>query len=75
MVLLPGVGPALMARRNGVIGVTLSGVLCSSRSGERRCFLRADSAILSGSRNAQRAAKWDLLIDVRERVVTRDTPA
>ena len=44
---LPGVGPALIARRNGVMGsvrAVASGV--ASTSGDRRCFLRADSAIV-----------------------------
>lgn len=46
---LPGVGPALRARRNGVVGAmraSLLGVLSRSRSGESRCFLRADSDIV-----------------------------
>ena len=49
VLLLPGVGPALMARRNGVVswrGAPLLGVICTWRSGERCCFLRAESAIV-----------------------------
>ena len=44
--LLPGVGPALAARRNGVLGwmrASACGVSFVVRSGEMRCFLRADS--------------------------------
>jgi len=42
---LPGVGPALKARRKGVTGVRASwlGSVSSWCSGERRIFLRADS--------------------------------
>lgn len=43
---LPGVGPALIARRNGVIGsVRAVAFGVAATSGDRRCFLRADSAI------------------------------
>lgn len=53
--LLPGVGPALTARRKGVLGwmrASLFGVLSVSRCGERRCFLRADSAMVVGTMQA-----------------------
>jgi len=42
--LLPGVGPALAALLNGVLGsMRALGVAMGARSGEGRCFLRADS--------------------------------
>jgi len=42
--LLPGVGPALAARRKGVLGCMRAiGVVAKLRSGDKRCFLRADS--------------------------------
>lgn len=44
-----------MARRNGVMGCKVAlgiGVLCASLSGERRCFLRAESAIVAVTRNS-----------------------
>lgn len=44
---LPGVGPALMARRKGVIGsVRAVAFGVAAISGDKRSFLRADSAIL-----------------------------
>lgn len=48
--LLPGVGPALMARRKGVVGgncAMLLGVPSIARSGDDRCFLRADSDMIA----------------------------
>jgi hypothetical protein len=45
--LLPGVGPALAALRNGVLGCGRAfGVVVMVCSGDRRSFLRADSDIL-----------------------------
>lgn len=44
VLLLPGVGPALAARRNGVVGCERAfGVVVMLRSGDSRGFLRADS--------------------------------
>jgi hypothetical protein len=44
--LLPGVGPALAARRKGVLGWRRAlGVMVRLRSGDVRCFLRAESDI------------------------------
>jgi hypothetical protein len=62
VLLLPGVGPALIARRNGVMGsgrALAFGVATASRPGERRCFLRAESAmtvVVVAMR--QQHAKW-----------------
>ena len=64
--LLPGVGPALTARRNGVTSwsvALLLGVACASPSSEGRCFLRADSAIVQLQHPAASSRVW---IDVRE---------
>jgi hypothetical protein len=47
---LPGVGPALTARRKGVLGCRRAfGVVSIVRSGDMRCFLRADSDMVAGS--------------------------
>jgi hypothetical protein len=61
VLLLPGVGPALIARRNGVLGSGRAfafGVASASRSGEKR-FLRAESD-MAGVAVAmqQQHAKW-----------------
>jgi hypothetical protein len=42
VLLLPGVGPALMARRKGVDG-SVRALAFGVASGDKRCFLRADS--------------------------------
>lgn len=45
---LPGVGPALMARRKGVVGwVCAVAFGVAATSGDRRCFLRADSDMVA----------------------------
>jgi hypothetical protein len=47
---LPGVGPALAARRKGVLGCKRAvGVAAVEPSGDERCFLRADSDMVSWS--------------------------
>jgi hypothetical protein len=62
VLLLPGVGPALTARRNGVMGSERAlafGVATASCPGERRCFLRAESAmVVVAVAMRQQHAKW-----------------
>jgi hypothetical protein len=53
--LLPGVGPALAARRKGVLGCRRAlGVVCTARSGDGRCFFRAESDMLWRRRSVGR---------------------